>query len=564
MNVQIDSPEGDSKKFKLDKLVTTIGFGEACDIELGYSERPVRIGMFIRQNEKFNFKSLLEPGEILVNGMSFEQMIECSDQMVLSCGDYAIQLNEESASPQNLPRKTHLNHQQQLSQPPQGLSTPPLNVVGARQAYGGDIPDSRFKSREASLEQIIPPSKTKLQAIEPPPLEKKWNENRILQQVHASMKPSWLDIKSDREKYNQFSKWIYEIIQSQPELSYPGEEELKLLFEKFSRSPSLLNLLQTEELVELRLFTTSDILICTPHGKFLQNSPFQNTTHLLWELRQFFKSSGKDMPSKMGEALVFENENWKLEIQSAGEKEKAIVAKFTSMRFPSLENHRHLNRITEAQHQVLNNLIQEKKRILLAIDASLPESAYFESFIQTLNERGYSIFTAPDSDTEKAPRVISSSIDKVSEKMHLYEAPYLITDSVHTLFDNRLTEKIISSSYGVLCPIKIRSNEDVAAKLLLLSKMNNSWPAATHAEIIAELFQVVVRIEKHRGAVKFLIHRLEIAGEGNLFMSHSNLDISNEKESIHKSTSPSVKRNPPRQTPQPGPAPQSTLGIREA
>ena len=146
MKISITKPDGSQLEFILDKLVTTIGFGEGCDIQMGPADKLQRIGMFIRQDKSYNFKSLLGVGEVLYGGMPVAQMIENAHQAVFASSGYSFRLiDEEQFMPAKFERLDRSAHHA-FNQP---MGTAHFNLAGARNAYQREVQTFDKKSETA-------------------------------------------------------------------------------------------------------------------------------------------------------------------------------------------------------------------------------------------------------------------------------------------------------------------------------------------------------------------------------------------------------------------------------
>lgn len=76
MHIRVEKSGERAFSVLVSKLVTTVGMGNGCDIILGPSERPVRIGMFIRKDGGYSFKPLPSGKGITLKGRNLARMVE--------------------------------------------------------------------------------------------------------------------------------------------------------------------------------------------------------------------------------------------------------------------------------------------------------------------------------------------------------------------------------------------------------------------------------------------------------------------------------------------------------
>ena len=119
----------------IDRLVSTVGFGDGCDVMLAPSGRTERLGMFIQQGEGLSFRPLHSPSGVFLKGLEIESMVVLEENAVLRLLDYDLSWNrgateEEAEFKPWVPKKVNLEH----------TARPSGYRAGALSAYSGQKP----------------------------------------------------------------------------------------------------------------------------------------------------------------------------------------------------------------------------------------------------------------------------------------------------------------------------------------------------------------------------------------------------------------------------------------
>ena len=120
------------RRHGIDRLVSTVGFGDGCDVMLAPSGRTERLGMFIQQGEGLSFRPLHSPSGAFLKGLEIESMVVLDENAVLRLLDFDLSWNrgaveEEAEFKPWVPKKVNLEH----SARPSGYR------AGALSAYSG-------------------------------------------------------------------------------------------------------------------------------------------------------------------------------------------------------------------------------------------------------------------------------------------------------------------------------------------------------------------------------------------------------------------------------------------
>jgi hypothetical protein len=78
----------------IDRLVSTVGFGDGCDVMLAPSGRTERLGMFIQQGEGLGFRPLHSPSGVFLKGLEIESMVVLEENALLRILDYDLSWNQ--------------------------------------------------------------------------------------------------------------------------------------------------------------------------------------------------------------------------------------------------------------------------------------------------------------------------------------------------------------------------------------------------------------------------------------------------------------------------------------
>lgn len=226
MKIHIRQAGGQTRSIEVERLVSTIGFGDGCDIALGESPRTERLGMIIQQGEGFSFRPLNEPSGVKLDGVDLESMVEWPKGSVIGIDDIELTWGELVAQ---VPPAT----------PP--ASKPQLGMTayraGAMSAYGSG--DSNSAPKNPNHEGVD----LQLSGQTPPPAmgpaEAKLAEKlNMVDQEHQQTQVS----KSPETEQDSFSS-TDELIQpwSPPQKKGKVKDVFKFFFNHLDRSVFLLN-----------------------------------------------------------------------------------------------------------------------------------------------------------------------------------------------------------------------------------------------------------------------------------------------------------------------------------
>jgi len=133
MKIHIRQAGGQSRSIEVERLVSTIGFGDGCDIVLGESPRTERLGMVIQQGDGFSFRPLNDPSGVRLDGIELETMVQWPEGTVIGIDTFEVTWGNTTT--------------QMAPPPPTNLTTssspaPAAYRAGAMSAYGGGKNDS--------------------------------------------------------------------------------------------------------------------------------------------------------------------------------------------------------------------------------------------------------------------------------------------------------------------------------------------------------------------------------------------------------------------------------------
>jgi hypothetical protein len=229
MKIHIRQTGGLARSIEVERLVSTIGFGDGCDIVLGDSPHTERLGMIIQQGDGFSFRPLNDPSGVRLNGTEMASMSEWPRGAVIGIDTFEITWGDEPV----------LSSPPSTSTPPSSQNSPPPGMsayrAGAMSAYGGG--ESSSPPPKANIEGVD----LQLSGQSPPasmgPAEAKLAEklNRVGQE-HQSPPPA---PESDSDSFSSAD----ELIQpwSPPQEKGKVKDVFKFFFNHLDRSVFLLN-----------------------------------------------------------------------------------------------------------------------------------------------------------------------------------------------------------------------------------------------------------------------------------------------------------------------------------
>lgn len=149
MKIKIERGSEAPRILEVERLVSTVGLGDGCDVVLAPSSSSERLGMLIQQGEGFSFRPLHVPSGVFLGGVEVEGMIEWPQGGQLEILDFNLSwMGDGSEAP--------------LAPPPPPPPPPPSNPssggykAGALSAYGNalqNLPNPSQEGVELALSQ---------------------------------------------------------------------------------------------------------------------------------------------------------------------------------------------------------------------------------------------------------------------------------------------------------------------------------------------------------------------------------------------------------------------------
>lgn len=275
MNLLIQEDQKADRLEKVDKLVTTVGLGPSCDITLGESEKSLRIGMIIKQEEHYNFKPLLLEGEVTYEDSPLYEMRPFLLGEKVKFSTFTISLAHDHHIP-NL-SQPKINFQNE-SNKTKAIPTP-TRRYGAIQAYqsnAGQTPPPQRQTKNIPIPATQGTNK---------PQNKDTSQDMQVEQFFEIFEQNWFS--SEQETQEQLlQNWLEEII---PTSTNKNAIDLRHTFiQKLKKSNPIKKYLEDKDLIELKI---SSLQLYTNHDCQTYQSVFNfvNQKHLYWHLYHLFQ-----------------------------------------------------------------------------------------------------------------------------------------------------------------------------------------------------------------------------------------------------------------------------------
>lgn len=151
----------ETSRIKIERLVSTLGFGEDCDVSLDEHREDQKLGMLIQQGDGLSFRPLKQDLKFFLGDIPVDNMMPLAEGEWLSMDEF--ELCWVATSNNDLPE----SKREELPPLPKPIAGPVLpNRAGAMMAYGHSSTNKSSKSEESlELSGAVPQE----QPVEEPP-----------------------------------------------------------------------------------------------------------------------------------------------------------------------------------------------------------------------------------------------------------------------------------------------------------------------------------------------------------------------------------------------------------
>ncbi len=172
MDLIIEEQGRSARRESLRKLVTIVGLGDDCDISLGPTAKPMRVGIFIRNGAGYQFRPLTGDGSITKNGRALEGLESLKDGEIIKFGPFALRLGDDKP----------------LANAAVALAMPPAQPRVASEPRSGAISHAQaLKAYRSSSPEIAPPRPVISGANSPEVLPSPALPGTLLNRLHAAL-----------------------------------------------------------------------------------------------------------------------------------------------------------------------------------------------------------------------------------------------------------------------------------------------------------------------------------------------------------------------------------------
>ncbi|MBF0198658.1 MAG: hypothetical protein HQL32_13150, partial [Planctomycetes bacterium] len=479
MNINIIDPRGSEKKHELQRLVSTLGFGEECDISLGPSQTPIRFGMFIKQGDGINFKPLNENTPILFNQKPITHMVSLCHGDVFEFEGYQLYCLDESQD-RKLNTPAPPTQHSYIKKDSPAFTTPPRNPyrAGAINAYGA----AQAQPARSNTEEISALSSHSLQGRtaqeqQPEPTRSEEESSLSLQlgkdnserkpEVSASQnlllrkKEISLDMQKNILKHffnhlelKQFDdsraardsvlkKGLNAAINELVGENDDNQGAYDKLSKELKSPAPLADLLTQPEVQEVKALGSGQVFIHRGRGYGNAELSFFNKNHLLWSLDRLFISKGTTLNLEEEYIDVLFNDEWRIN-GYIPHNDSVLCLNFTkSKNHKSLQAYLDDGQITSSHVNTIQKAMSDKMNILI----TGPESKC-SSFLMALagltKEYEYSFFFHNNKNNTLEPNAIGISSQGFSSDFQSW-AKASPDFTYHSVYPNEGVNEIIQN-----------------------------------------------------------------------------------------------------------------------
>jgi hypothetical protein len=180
MFIVIKRRGSETARVKIERLVSTLGFGEDCDVSLDESREDQKLGMLIQQGDGLSFRPLKQELKFFLGDIPVDNMMPLAEGEWLSLEEFELCWVMTSASDSSEPEKSDLPP---LPKPLAGPAFP--NRAGAMMAYGHSAPGKPSRSEE-SLELSDSAKQPESLQVPPPKPVPVLSESKVDDEVKSS------------------------------------------------------------------------------------------------------------------------------------------------------------------------------------------------------------------------------------------------------------------------------------------------------------------------------------------------------------------------------------------
>ena len=159
----------ETSQVSIERLVSTLGFGEGCDVSLAKDRAEEKLGMLIQQGDGLSFRPLKQDDGFFLGDVQVDSMMPLGEGEWLRFEEFELSWMEGE-----LPKEQMESEPDTKPLPPPPLPSPVIpNRAGAMMAYGQTPPTQQPSSskNEESLELSFQPPVPTIPASESPASE---------------------------------------------------------------------------------------------------------------------------------------------------------------------------------------------------------------------------------------------------------------------------------------------------------------------------------------------------------------------------------------------------------